>query len=96
VKKHSKFYGKHYTEPLVKNGLQLSYQINNNSGNSNFITYDFSDSSGRYDMVVDSLSNQFKQNITTHKPVIKLSYNAKKLITVLVVDLVLPRLIYKI
>jgi hypothetical protein len=58
--------------------LQLSYQINNNSGNSNFITYDFSDSSGRYDMVVDSLSNQFKQNITTHKPVIKLSYNAKK------------------
>jgi hypothetical protein len=29
-------------------------------------------------MVVDSLSNQFKQNITTHKPVIKLSYNAKK------------------
>jgi hypothetical protein len=28
-------------------------------------------------MVVDSLSNQFKQNITTHKPVIKLSYNAK-------------------
>jgi hypothetical protein len=35
-------------------------------------------------MVVDSLSNQFKQNITTHKPVIKLSYNAKKLITVLV------------
>jgi hypothetical protein len=58
--------------------LQLSYQINN-SGNSNFITYDFSDSSGRYDMVVDSLSNQFKQNITTHKPVIKLSYNAKKI-----------------
>jgi hypothetical protein len=43
--------------------LQLSYQINNNSGNSNFITYDFSDSSGRYDMVVDSLSNQFKQNL---------------------------------
>jgi hypothetical protein len=30
-------------------------------------------------MVVDSLSNQFKQNITTHKPVIKLSYNAKKI-----------------
>jgi hypothetical protein len=29
-------------------------------------------------MVVDSLSNQFKQNIT-HKPVIKLSYNAKKI-----------------
>ena len=69
-----------YTEPLGKKmALQLSYQINNNSGNSNFITYDFSDSSGRYDMVVDSLSNQFKQNITTHKPVIKLSYNAKKI-----------------
>jgi hypothetical protein len=38
--KHSKFYGNTaYTEPL-KNVLQLSYQINNNSGNSNFITYD--------------------------------------------------------
>jgi hypothetical protein len=31
-----------YTEPLGKKmALQLSYQINNNSGNSNFITYDF-------------------------------------------------------
>jgi hypothetical protein len=74
--------------------LQLSYQINNNSGNSNFITM-ISQIVAADDMV-DSLSNQFKQNITTHKPVIKLSYNAKKKITVLVVDLVLPRLIYKI
>lgn len=69
-----------YTEPLGKKmALQLSYQINNNSGDSNFITYDFSDSSGRYDVVVDSLSNQFKQNITTHRPAIKLSYNSKKI-----------------
>lgn len=69
-----------YTEPLGKKmALQLSYQITNNSGNSNFITYDFSDLSGRYDVVVDSLSNQFEQNITTHKPLIKLSYNAKKI-----------------
>jgi hypothetical protein len=42
-KKHSKFYGKHYLYRTFKKkmALQLSYQINNNSGNSNFITYDF-------------------------------------------------------
>ncbi|MBB1192438.1 hypothetical protein DNC80_01990 [Flavobacterium sp. SOK18b] len=69
-----------YTEPLGKKfALQLSYQIANNSGDSNFITYDFSDITGKYDVVVESLSNQFEQNITTHKPVIKLNYNAKKI-----------------
>ncbi|WP_338646758.1 outer membrane beta-barrel protein [Flavobacterium sp. KS-LB2] len=69
-----------YTEPIGKKfALQMSYQITHNTGSSNFITYDFSDLSGKYDVVVDSLSNQFKQNITTNKPVIKLSYNAKKI-----------------
>ena len=69
-----------YTEPLGKKlALQLSYQITKNSGDSNFITYDFSDTSGKYDVVVESLSNQFQQNIVTNKPVVKLSYNSKKI-----------------
>ncbi|RKS94843.1 outer membrane receptor protein involved in Fe transport [Flavobacterium limicola] len=69
-----------YTEPIGKKfAVQLSHQITHNTGNSNFVTYDFSDLTGKYDVVVDSLSNQFKQNITTNKPVIKLSYNAKKI-----------------
>jgi hypothetical protein len=69
-----------YTEPIGKKlALQLSYQITHNTGNSNFVTYDFSDLTGKYDVVVDSLSNQFKQRITTNKPVLKLSYNAKKI-----------------
>ena len=69
-----------YTEPIGKKfALQLSYQITHNTGNSNFVTYDFSDLTGKYDVVVDSLSNQFKQSITTNKPVLKLSYNAKKI-----------------
>jgi hypothetical protein len=69
-----------YTEPIGKKfALQLSYQITHNAGSSNFVTYDFSDLTGKYDVVVDSLSNQFKQSITTNKPVLKLSYNAKKI-----------------
>ena len=69
-----------YTEPIGKKfALQLSHQVMFNSGNSSFLTYDFSATSGNYDVVIDSLSNQFKQTITTNKPTIKLSYNAKKI-----------------
>ena len=69
-----------YTEPIGKKfALQLSHQVMFNSGNSSFLTNDFSATSGNYDVVIDSLSNQFKQTITTNKPTIKLSYNAKKI-----------------
>ena len=69
-----------YTEPLGKNfAIQLGYQITHNFGKSNYLTYDFSEDTGNYDLVVESLSNQFKQSITTNRPSIKLSYNAKKI-----------------
>ncbi|EJL62961.1 outer membrane beta-barrel protein [Flavobacterium sp. CF136] len=69
-----------YTEPLSKRfALQFGYQITHNTGKSNYLTYDYSDVTGNYDLVVDSLSNQFKQTITTQRPNIKLSYNAKKI-----------------
>ncbi|MFV5684918.1 outer membrane beta-barrel protein [Flavobacterium sp. GB2R13] len=69
-----------YTEPIGKKfALQFAHQIAYNSGESNYLTYDYSDVTGKYDLVVNSLSNQFKQTITTNKPNIKLSYNAKKI-----------------
>lgn len=69
-----------YTEPLNKNfALQFGYQINHNTGKSNYLTYDYSEDTGNYDVVVASLSNQFRQTITTNRPNIKLSYNAKKI-----------------
>jgi hypothetical protein len=69
-----------YTEPIGKKfALQFAHQITYNSGESNYLTYDYSDVTGKYDLIVNSLSNQFKQTITTNKPNIKLSYNAKKI-----------------
>lgn len=69
-----------YTEPISKRfALQFGYQITHNTGESNYLTYDYSEDTGKYDLIVESLSNQFKQTITTQRPNIKLSYNAKKI-----------------
>ncbi|MFV8269061.1 outer membrane beta-barrel protein [Flavobacterium sp. GT2N3] len=69
-----------YTEPIGKKfAMQFAYQVAHNTGESNYLTYDYSDATGKYDVVVNSLSNQFKQTITTNKPNVKLSYNAKKI-----------------
>lgn len=69
-----------YTEPISKRfALQFGYQITHNTGNSNYLTYDYSEYTGNYDQIVGSLSNQFRQTITTNRPNIKLSYNAKKI-----------------
>lgn len=69
-----------YSEPLAKKfALQFAYQIALNSGENNYLTYDYSSVSGKYDRVVNSLSNEFNQTIITNKPSIRLSYNAKKI-----------------
>lgn len=69
-----------YSEPLAKKfALQFAYQIALNSGENNYLTYDYSSITGKYDMVVNSLSNEFNQTIITNKPSIRLSYNAKKI-----------------
>ncbi len=69
-----------YTEPIGKKfSVQFGYQIDYNTGENNQLTYDFSNSTGQYDLLVGALSNQFKQTITVNKPNIKLSYNAKKI-----------------
>ena len=69
-----------YTEPLSKNySLELDYQLSINNGRNNQKTYSFSPTSGKYDEMVDSLTNLFDQKITVNKPGIKISYNYKKL-----------------
>lgn len=69
-----------YTEPIAKKfAMQFAYQITQNTGESDYLTYNYSDLTGEYDVLVNSLSNQFNQTIITHKPNIKLSYNSKKI-----------------
>lgn len=68
-----------YTEPLSKEySLQLGYQLAYNYGNNDQLTYSYSPGSGKYDFVVDSLSNQFKQNIIQHIPSGKINFANKK------------------
>ena len=46
---------------------------------NDYLTYDYSNLTGKYDVIVNSLSNQFNQTIITNKPNIRLSYNSKKI-----------------
>ncbi len=69
-----------YTEPLSKEySLELGYQLAYNYGNNNQLTYSYSPASGKYDLSVDSLSNQFKQNIIQNIPSAKINFANKKL-----------------
>jgi len=69
-----------YTEPLSKKySLEISHQLTTNSGTNNQLTYNYSNLTGRYDLVVDSLSNQFEQMITVNRPGLKINYNNKKI-----------------
>ncbi len=69
-----------YTEPIGKKlALQIGYQIDYNTGQNNQLTYDFSKITSNYDLLVNDLSNRFKQTITVNKPILKLSYNSKKI-----------------
>jgi hypothetical protein len=69
-----------YSEPLAKQlSLQFAYQIAYDKGENNYYTYDYSANTGQYDQLVSSLSNEFDQTIITHRPNLKLSYNAKKI-----------------
>ncbi len=69
-----------YTEPLTKkHSLELSHQITSNKGSNDQLTYSYSNLTGKYDFVVDSLSNQFRQVITINRPSLKINYNSKKI-----------------
>jgi hypothetical protein len=69
-----------YTEPLSKEySLELGYQLAYNYGTNDQLTYSYSPVSGKYDFAVDSLSNQFKQNIIQHIPSARINFANKKL-----------------
>lgn len=69
-----------YTEPLSKAySLELAYQIAYNFGNNSQVTHSYSPASGKYDFVVDSLSNEFRQNILQNIPSARINYSSKKL-----------------
>ncbi|MDQ6762553.1 MAG: outer membrane beta-barrel family protein, partial [Bacteroidota bacterium] len=69
-----------YTEPLSKNySMELGYQLAYNYGTNNQLTYDYSPLSKQYDYVIDSLSNQFRQNIIQNIPSLKINFANKKI-----------------
>lgn len=69
-----------YTEPLTKDlSLQVKYQAIYDKGFNNQLTYEYSDASGKYDYLVDSLSNNFKQNILQNIPTATINFSNKKL-----------------
>lgn len=69
-----------YTEPLSKSvSLQLSYRLSSNKGSNDQVTYNYSDDSKRYEEKVDSLSNNFRQNIIQSVPTITFNISTKKL-----------------
>lgn len=69
-----------YTEPLSKKySLELSHEITLNKGNNDLITNSYNAVTKQYDNFVDSISNNFKQNIIVNKPSARISYSDKKI-----------------
>ena len=68
-----------YTEPLTKRfAMEFSYELTYSAGANNRTTFNYSPVSGKYDQVVDTLSNHFDQVIVVNKPSARISYNYKK------------------
>jgi Outer membrane protein beta-barrel family/Carboxypeptidase regulatory-like domain len=69
-----------YTEPLSKKySLEVSHEISLNNGTNNQQTYSYTSATGKYDFIVDSLTNDFKQSIVINKPAVKISFSDKKI-----------------
>ncbi len=69
-----------YTEPLSKKySLELNYELSWTAGKNNLTTLskNFA-SNGKYEVLVDSLSNNFNQDIITNKTGFRISYKNKK------------------
>lgn len=67
-----------YTEPLSKNwSMELSYQFSINTDYNNQETFG-KGSSGNYDQRIDSLTNNFDQQIIVHNPGARFNYAKKK------------------
>lgn len=69
-----------YTEPLGKEfALQLSYKIALNKGKNDQFTYEHVPGGKDYNIVIDSLSNEFRSDIVQNIPGITLNFANKKL-----------------
>ena len=70
-----------YTEPLSKKySLEFNYELSSTKGNNDLVTLSKTIASdGKYDLLVDSLSNSFDQSIITNKAGFKISYKFKKI-----------------
>ena len=69
-----------YTEPLGKKyALLLGHEVKLIKGSNNQNAYSFTQSTGKYDQTVDSLTNNFDQQIIVQQPSAKISYNHKKI-----------------
>ncbi len=69
-----------YTEPLSKKySIEIAHEVSYNRGTNDNTTYSFSPSSGKFDLKIDSLTNNFYQTIIQSKPSFKLSYAGKKI-----------------
>ncbi len=68
-----------YSEPLTKNwSMELAYELSLNGGINNQRTYIQSPGNNQYNDLVDSLTNDFKQNIFVQTPSTRFSYAYKK------------------
>lgn len=69
-----------YTEPLTKKlALEIAYELNYSKGKNNQVTYTYSPASGKYDLAVDSLTNDFTQRIVINKPSLRVNFSDKKI-----------------
>jgi hypothetical protein len=69
-----------YTEPLSKKfSLELGHEFSYITGTNQQLTYSYSSNSGKYDNMIDSLTNDFRQRITINKPSAKINYADKKI-----------------
>ena len=67
-----------YTEPLSKKTyLEINYSFYNNNSSQSRLSYD-KDAGGKYSMLVDSLSNEFKYLYKTNSAGLNYRYNEKK------------------
>ncbi len=69
-----------YTEPLSKKyALLLSHEVSVTDGKNNQTALSFNPISGKYDVLVDSLTNNFDQHISTQRPGAILNFKDKKI-----------------
>lgn len=71
-----------YTEPLSKRSLiEVNYSIDNNHRQSRISTLEKNNSVGKYENLVDSLSNDYSFNVLTHNGGIAYRYSKPKHLT---------------